>query len=144
AMPGWEESFRRRVEHDMASVPGIDDKWVSVRIELGDGLARFWIDDRLVGWKQDATLNTAGTMSMTLSPGVQLARFEIRKFQDTPGYLPIPLAGYANARKLIGGRAAAADSLPPAQQAVSVGLKGLPFVFPGVNPEGNDHIDVGR
>jgi hypothetical protein len=31
--PGWPEDFRVRIEHDMAALPGVHDKWLSVRVD---------------------------------------------------------------------------------------------------------------
>src|SRR5262249_26479036 len=52
------------------------------------------------------------------------------------------LAGYANGRDAFDGAGVREDSLPPAGSRVSV--SGVPFVFPGVNAEGQDHLDISR
>ena len=141
-LPGWEEGFRARVEADMASIPAIDDKWLSVRIELRKGMMRFWLDDRLIARKEDAALDPQGAVCLNLSQGVQLARFRVGGAPETAGFLPVRLAGYLNARVFRGGAAVRADSLPPAGEVSRV--QGVPFVVPGVNPESHDHIDLSR
>src|ERR1051326_3689477 len=83
-----------------------------------------------------------GTMRITLSAGGQLALFSIEPFSAKTGLIHIRLAGYANARELMGKASVDAKSLPAAGKVVNV--EGVPFEFPGINPEGNDHIDVGQ
>ncbi len=139
--PGWPEDFRVRIEHDMAALPDVKDKWFSARIEVRDGEARFWLDDRLVGWKASPEITAAGLTRMELSPGVQLAAFEVRPWTPPRGFLPLRLDGYANARSLLGAASVKSASLPAGNPAV---VDGVPFHFPSVNAEGNDHIDVGR
>jgi hypothetical protein len=139
--PGWPEDFRARIEHDMAALPDADHKWLSVRIELADGEVRFWLDDHLVGIKKDASIRAAGLSRIDLSPGIQLASFEVAPLVSTKGYVPIHLDGYANGRALLGGAAVK----PGAFQAGQLKrINGVPFVFPWVNSEGHDHIDVSR
>jgi hypothetical protein len=139
--PGWPEDFRIRIEHDMAALPDVKDKWLSVRIQVRDREARFWLDDRLVGWKASPEIKAAGLTRLELSPGVQLAAFEVRPWTPPRGFLPLRLEGYANARNLLGSASVKSGSLPAGNPAV---VDGVPFHFPSVNAEGNDHIDVGR
>jgi hypothetical protein len=139
--PGWPEDFRVRIEHDMAALPAVNDKWLSVRVELRDGEVRFWLDDRLVARKQDPSIHADGLTRLQLSPGVQLAAWEETPWTETKGYLPLHLEGYANGRALLGATAVKPGSLPAGDPAM---VAGIPFVFPTVNPEGHDHIDVSR
>ncbi len=137
----WPKDVRTRIEQDMASLPDVKDKWFSVRIEVRDGEARFWLDDRLVGCKTSLDISAAGLTHVDLSPGVQLAACEVRPWIPTRGFVPLRLDGYANARNLLGGASVKAVALPAGSPAV---VDGIPFHFPSVNAEGNDHIDVGR
>jgi hypothetical protein len=139
--PGWPEDFRVRIEHDMAALPDVPDKWLAVRIQLRQGEACFWLDDHLVGWKADPAITADGLTRIELSPGVQLAAFEEHAWAPPRGFLPLRLAGYANARSLLGGASIQPGSLPAGNPAV---LDGVPFFLSAPNPEGNDHIDVGR
>ncbi len=139
--PGWPEDFRARIEHDMAALPGVADKWLAVRVELRAGEIRFWLDDRLVAHKSGAGVSADGFTQVELSPGVQLAGYEVVPWKPAKGFLPLHLEGYANARAFLGGAALKPESLPAGPQTT---IAGIPFVLPTVNPEGNDHIDVGR
>lgn len=136
--PGWPEDFRIRVEHDMASLPSANDRWLAVRIELRKGTVRFWLDDRLVAHKSDPTISVGGLTQITLAPGVQLAAYEVTKGEPTPGFEPIRLDGYANGRNF-GVAALKPESLPPSRV-----IDGVPFVFPTLNVEAKDHIDLSR
>jgi hypothetical protein len=140
ARPGTPEDFRIRIEHDMAALPDVPDKWLSVRIELRDGEVRFWLDDRLVGWKSGAGVTADGQTRIELTPGVQLAALEVRPWTPSPGFLPLHLEGYANAHNFLGSSIQPA-SLPAGSPAV---LDGIPFHLARSNAGGNDHIDVGR
>ncbi|NQU09544.1 hypothetical protein HQ590_02030, partial [bacterium] len=141
-LPGWEESYRQQIESAMARLPDPDHKWIDLRVRLQPGLIRVWVDDRLIATKPDPKVGPDGVLKLHLSPGVQLAAFAVTPPADTPGFVPIRLAGYANARALLGTAGVAADSLPPAGQVAAVG--DVPFEFPGVNAEGNDHLDLGQ
>jgi hypothetical protein len=142
ALPGWDEDFRIRVEHDMAQLPGVQEKWLNLRIKTKPGVIEYWIDDRLVARKQDATIAPDGYCIVKLSPGAQCAGLENLNLVEAPGFDPIPLQGYANALNFLGDQALDLTSLPALNRLVKV--DSVPFIFSGKNPEGNDHLDVGR
>jgi hypothetical protein len=142
ALPGWDQDFRVHVEHDMAQLPGLKDKWVQVRVDTGKNSVRVWVDDRLVVTKSGPEVLTDGSVQMTLYPGASVAGFSTGTRAVTPGFEPIALGGYANAKTFVDGEAIDWASLPTPGTAVNVG--GVPFVFAGTNAEGNDHIDIGR
>jgi hypothetical protein len=139
--PGWPEDFRIRIEHDMAALPDVNDKWLDVRIQVRDGEIRFWLDDHLVGRKASPDIHAKGLSRIDLSPGVQLAAYEAAGWAATPGYVALRLDGYANGHGFLGGVALKPGSLPAGNPAK---VDGIPFHFPAVNAEGKDHIDVGR
>ncbi|MBI2191465.1 MAG: hypothetical protein HYU36_05725 [Planctomycetes bacterium] len=142
-LPGWPEDYRTLIEADMASIPDHNRKWLAVRMELAVGEARFWLDDRLVSVKRDAAIQPDGAAGVELSPGTQLAYCRIgSSWREPEGFLPVELDGYTNARALLGGETVSSATLPPPGERVRV--QGIPFVFSGMNPEGHDHIDVGR
>lgn len=145
--PGWAEPLRAALEADMASLPTLDDKWLEVRAELRRGAVDVWLDDRLVAHKRDAALDPAGTVQVTLGAGAELARLTTRALSANRcsaqrGYRPLALGGHVNARALLGGGRVAPDSLPPPGEEACV--RGVPFVFPGPDLDGNDHVDVGK
>ncbi|MCS6849592.1 MAG: hypothetical protein NZ700_00305, partial [Gemmataceae bacterium] len=147
--PGWPEDFRARIEHDMAALPGLSDKWLNLRVELRDGEVRVWLEDRLVAIKKSPDVRSAGRVRLQLGPGVQLASCTAVPWRPTPGFVPVPLEGYANGRGLVGNVPLAADVLPPPTLAadgtrVWPTVQGIPFAFPSVNLEGKDHLDISR
>ncbi len=143
ALPGWEQAYREQIEEDMARIPDEETKWVEVRAELRKGSVAVWMEDRLVAWKNDPSFSPDGTMGLNLSAGTQVASFTSAPLAPaTEGFLPVPLSGYHNAIALTGGSPVKSEFLPPAGRVVMV--KDVPFVFSGVNSEGNDHIDVGQ
>jgi hypothetical protein len=139
--PGWPEDFRIRIEHDMAALPDVPDKWLSVRIQVRDGEVRFWLDDHMVAWRSAPDISAQGTTHIDLYPGVQMARLEERPWAPVRSFLPLHLEGQANARNLLGTASVRPESLPAGGPAV---VDGVPFHFTTVNLQGNDHIDVGR
>lgn len=136
--PGWADDFRVRIEHDMSGLHDVNDKWIAVRIELAEGLVRFWVDDRLVSQKRDPSIHADGLARVDLSPGMQLGACEINPWRESPGFLTIGLDGYANGREFM------ASNLKPGSLPASQVLGGVPFVFPSVTTEAKDHIDIGR
>ena len=141
-LPGWPEDYRRHIEHDMGTLPEQNVKWLDVRVQLTDGGIAVWLDDHMIAWAEDPKLVTEGLAQIVLNQGVQLARWSVTPLDETPGFLPVPLAGYANATIFVNGAAVDRASLPPTGKSVRV--RGVPFVFSDVNSEGHDHIDVGR
>jgi hypothetical protein len=139
--PGWPEDFRTRIEHDMAALPEVPDKWLGIRFEMRDGEVRFWLDDHLVGRKIDPAIHADGFVRIEMSPGAQIAAYEVTSWAPTAGFVPLRLDGYANGRAFMGGAALKPDALRPGK-AATVG--GIPFVFAGINAEGKDHIDVSQ
>jgi hypothetical protein len=138
--PGWPEDFRLRVEHDMAALPDVPQKWLAVRIELRDGEVRCWLDDRLVAHKRGKDVLGTGLARLEFSPGVELAGFEVQPWQPTPRFVPIGLDGCANGRAFLGGASVQAGSLSDKLTMID----GVLFLFPEINPEGNDHLDIGK
>ncbi len=148
--PGWPEDFRLRIEHDMAALPDVPDRWLWVRIELRTHAVRFWLDDRLVAHCPGKGVSFEGNNRVLLSPGVQLAAYEVTPrethiMQPDRGFVPLRLDGYLNGRALLGGVAVAPRSLPVGNADDGTTAPGLlPFYLPAVNAEGLDHIDLGR
>jgi hypothetical protein len=142
--PGWPVDFRVRIEHDMAKLPGVHEKWYAVRIELSRTEVRFWLDDRLVGVKRASEgdpLRDEGTMRVQLSPGADLQMICESKWEQTPGFVPISLAGYANSFEFLGSRVKQ-DSWPAES---SLRVDGIPFALPRAVPGGTgDHLDIGQ
>jgi hypothetical protein len=137
----WPADVRTRIERDMAGLPAAGDKWLEVRVQLWPGQVRVWLDDHLVAHKLSPELPLDGLARVELSPGVQLAGYEVLTWTPTPGYELVRLAGYANARGFLGAATVQPAALPPAE-AVQVG--GVHFVLARAGAEGHDHIDVGR
>jgi hypothetical protein len=138
--PGWPEDFRLHIEHDMAALPDVPDKWLAVRIDVQPGEVCFWLEDRLVARKTGTDIPVDGFTRIELSPGVQLAGYEVSSWKPVKGYVPIALQGYANSRTFLG-NTVKPESLPAGDPLT---IDGVPFVVPSVNAEGNDHIDVGK
>jgi hypothetical protein len=141
-MPGWEQDFRARIEHDMAAVPALSEKWLNVRAELAPDQVRFWLDDRLVATKSGEPMAVDGSVRIDLPPGAQLALFSSRPLEPTPGFQPIPLGGYVNGLAFQG-QAKGVDPAALPEPGRTALIDGIPFVFPGRHG-GADHLDIAR
>jgi hypothetical protein len=141
--PGWPDDYRARIENAMARLPNLNEKWLDVRIDLSAGLVRFWVDDRLVAQKSDPSITPEGTVRVELNAGAQIAGLRMTDLPLWPdNFLPVGISGYANGRTFMDNAFVLPSSLPAADSAVKV--DNIPFVFSGINPEGNDHLDIGQ
>ena len=136
--PGWPIDFRIRIEHDMAALPSVHDRWFLVRIERAPRELRFWVDDRLVGIKRGDDVQADGASRIELGQGSELLDLEQSAWEPTPGFEPVRIDGYANAGDFLGTR------LAPGALPESLTLDGVPFEPAQLDPEGNDQINVGR
>jgi hypothetical protein len=57
----------------MSRLPGVDEKWLDVRVEMRKGLIRGWVDDRLI-----ATEGRSGAGPRGVSEDVPLAGVQTR------------------------------------------------------------------
>lgn len=138
----WPEDLRKSIEHDMASLLAVEQKWLTVRYVLRKEAFRIYLDDRLVIDRAKPGLNVSGMVRVDLSPHVQLALVQVRPFDEAnPVFETISIHGHLNASR-IDGKTVQRDSLPQAGKTHVV--KGVPFVFPEADQQGNNHIDVGR
>ena len=132
---GVPENIRVRVEHQIASLPPLDQKWLKVRWQIREDGTRIYVDDRLL-W--ESAITTAGRFSLELSKAVALASFRSAALAATPaGFEPVVLDGYVNAGKLDGAKIKS-NSLPVAE----ITLAGVPFKLPQTDASGNDHVDL--
>ncbi len=138
--PGWPEEFRNRVVLDMSTLPSLNDKWLNFRIQTTPGRIEMWVDDRLIGSRSDSQIMLDGFPRISLAPGAQLMGVTVSKYAPAAQYLPVPIAGYANALEFADGQGVDWSAMPTDGKP----LAGVPFTLSGKNPEGNDHIDIGK
>jgi hypothetical protein len=140
--PGWPEDFRTLIEKDMTELQGTNEKWLLVRVELKDGLIRFWLDDRCISEKKDASIHAEGFAGIELSPGTEVAECSIKKTADEPfPFMPIRLTGYANGKEFLGKAYVKPDSL---KYGGTIVVNGIPFYISGPSSEGKDHLDISK
>ncbi|MEO6848502.1 MAG: hypothetical protein ABI443_12360 [Chthoniobacterales bacterium] len=136
----WPENLRKRVEADMASLPDVNNKWFHIRLVVRKNLVQFYLDDRLVEVQNEDTLDATGTISLTISPGTEIASLQVKPIQpEDPLFCPIAIGGFLNA-SLINGQALDHGTLPQPDTLTKVG--GVPFLFPKADAKGNDHISL--
>ena len=127
--PHWYEGEdRKRVLANWASLPAASQHEIALKVEVRDGLARFWVDDRCLG---GALLDQPQGLTLTLAPGMAIRDVAMRALPADATYLPVGLRGYRRPA-----------SLPAVQLPVQRGnedVNGIPFQIgaPG------DEIDVG-
>jgi hypothetical protein len=141
-MPTWPDAMRLPLEADMASIPGLRDRWFELRCDRSGGEAAVWIDDRFVGRISD--LPPGGGIGLQPAAGVAIAGArieEVQPAQEPAPFVPLPLDGYARDRGFIDGVPLAADALPFGRLRE---IGGVPFRFVSRSGFGPDHIDLGR
>jgi len=139
---GWPEALRKSVEQDMASLPGVAEKWLTFRFVVRDHCVETYLDDRLLDVRNEPKVDVNGRVYITLQPNTYLASFRVRALPaDDPLFRPIPIQGYANAVQINGGRVQR-ESLPRTDSVALVGK--TPFVFPEPDVRGNDHISLAK
>lgn len=140
--PGWPEEFRALIERDLGWYPDHNRQWQDLRVELKKGLVRVWLNDRAVAEKRDEGITGDGLTRLDLNTGVQLSGLTVGSLSEQPGFLPIRLDGYVNARDLLREKPVKRETLPPSDKPVVV--EGVPFLFPGTDLRGNDHLDLSQ
>jgi hypothetical protein len=138
----WPEMVRARVEQDVAALPALTSRWLTVRYVLRQSEAQVWLDGRLLREVKGIGIEPEGLFRIMLYNGDQLASVRMRRLPPKdPIFEPIPLDAYLNASQIKGGKVAR-DSLPPAGALVPFG--NVPFIFPDADQRGNEHIDLSR
>jgi hypothetical protein len=136
----WPETLRKSVEQDLASLPGVDEKWLTFRYVVRDQLVETYLDDRLLDVRNEPKVDVNGRVYITLQPNTCLASFRARSIPPAdPVFRPIALAGYVNASTINGARVQR-DSLPTSTAEV----RKIPFAFPTPDERGNDHISLAK
>ncbi|OGV63677.1 MAG: hypothetical protein A2498_11620 [Lentisphaerae bacterium RIFOXYC12_FULL_60_16] len=145
--PTIDPMIRASLEQDMASLPWTQDKWVSIRYQIGTDWMRIWVDDRLVADHTATNLQTHGALSLTLGPQTRLASCTITPLTPaTTRFETIPLTGYVRDRTLTGNGKSAVGVKPTSLPFGSTTLiDRIPFSFADITRTGGaDHLDVGR
>ena len=139
---GWPEALRKSVEQDMATLPGVAQKWMTLRYVVRDHFVETYLDDRLLDVRDEPKVGVNGRVYIALQPNTYLASFRVRPLPaDDPVFRPIPIQGYANAAKINGSRVQR-ESLPGADSVALI--RKTPFVFPEPDAHGNDHISLAK
>jgi len=138
--PTWDAPLRASIEHDMAALPAVDQRWFEMKIQLGQQKVRYYLDDRLLDERPWGDVRREGWISVTLSPFTRLASLQILPLAETnSGFVPVSIGSYLNAGAIGNERKLDAKSLPARETTIN----GIPFVFPAPTINGRDHIDVG-
>ena len=143
--PALEPSIRAPLERDMAGMAMSQDRWIPLRIQIGEGWARGWIDDRLAWEKRGEELHLQGVVGVRLGANARMTDFTVRALPESGAqFETIALDGYVAARDLEGGPGTAvADGALPFGRTVLV--EGVPMRFVDRRTATDtDHIDIGR
>lgn len=136
----WPEALRKSVEYDMAQLPDLSQKWLTLRYVVRKNSIETYLDDRLLDIRTENTLTTAGSVRLNLSPHLALASLRVEPLlPDDPVYRPIRIDGFLNA-SLINGKPLDRSGLPATNTLSRVG--GAPFLFPEPDAKGNDHVSL--
>ena len=135
---GWPESLRKRIEHDMAAVAPLNEKWLTMRWQILESGARFYLDDRLIWDGANSGLDLSGRAVISLSAPVEMRRLERRKIPGVVGpFEKIPLDACVNA-----GGLAVQGQTDGSDKPLVVG--DIPFDVARTDGEGKNHLDIGK
>ncbi|NQU97373.1 MAG: hypothetical protein HQ548_07000, partial [Chloroflexi bacterium] len=138
----WPERMRKLVEHDIATLQPLEEKWLTLRCILRKDALQVYLNDRAVIDRTKSDLAVDGVLRLELAPHVQLASVRVRRFaHDRARFQPVFIGETLNAAR-VDERAVQSKSLPPPETPLLV--DDVPFVFPARGADGDDHIDVGR
>lgn len=136
----WPEVIRKSVEQDMASLPGVAEKWLTLRLVARHQSVETFLDDRLLDVRTEPKCDVHGKIYLQLQANTYLASLRARPIPSAdPVFRPVSLDGYVNASE-INGKRVQRDSLPASPAKV----KDIPFVLPHVDARGNDHIALAK
>lgn len=139
---GWPANLRKIVEKEAAQQKPVDQTWYTVRYVVRDESITIYLNDHVVLYRKGADLPREGNLSLRFYKGVEVAGVWIKPLPVVSSqYEPVPLNNHLNASE-IDGKQIAPESLPKAGQVVTVGAANVPFEFPHVDDDGNDHIDL--
>lgn len=139
----WPEDLRKLIEHDMASLPSLSEKWMSVRYTFRKDCLRAYLNDKLIAEEPEQRLTESGLLhlQLDLSPNLELESIRAQSLPDSDIFVPVYIDGSLNTSQM-DGKAAQRDSLPRPGSVSFV--KDVPFIFPELDEKNNDHIDIGR
>jgi len=138
----WPESVRKRVEHQLSSLPEVSEKWMTVRMVLGKESLRVEVNGGTLLDRRKDGLEVGGMLRINMSEGCQLASVRIRRIAPPdPVFEPVVLEDALNADG-IGGESLAMSSLPEAGREVLV--DGALFRMARPDIQGNMCIDLGQ
>ena len=131
----WPEMVRSRVEQDVASVPTLGKRWLTLRYVIRKNSVQVYVDGRLLRDAKGIGIELEGHLRLTVHDGSQLASIRIRKLPPEDAvFETVALDHHVNASLKV-------------TRSVSEGpttVNAVPFVIPIADERGNDHIDVGR
>lgn len=139
--PVLDPAIRLPLEQDMAKAPAGQDHWFIVRLQVGQGWIRAWIDDRLQ-WERRDVDTAALRPFINIYPNARLSSIRVRSMTAAGLFEPIPLDGYVTAHQLGSGASSALDdkALPFGETAT---IAGVPLRFADRGATGGlDHIDL--
>ena len=135
---GWDETLRKTVERNLASLPGVTEKWLTYRIVVRNHYQETWLDDRLQSVRADKELNANGHLRINLFPKTALASLQIKPLPPSPPLLrPLRLSGFVNASQF-NGHPLDRSTLPAVGREII--LHGIPFLFPEPDSHGRDQL----
>lgn len=137
----WPERLRRIVEHESTSLRSVDETWITLRIVLRKNAYRIWFNDLLAVDYTGESFDVSGSLQIVMSPYVELASVRTQVLAPpNPIYEPVSIGHSLNASEINGGKTRR-ESLPnPGQSSL---VNSIPFVLPGIDDRGQDHIDLG-
>lgn len=137
----WPEALRANVEADMVASKPVAERWVTCDVVLRDKGYEVAIDGIPLATVAHVDADPRGFARIVLSPNTDLANVTIQKAPRDEKWVfrAVPLDGILNAAEIDGTKVA----FESRERERKVEHDGVPFELPAVDPEGNDHVDIG-
>ncbi len=142
----WSDDMRRMIEAQIAAAPKVEETPMTLRCTVEKDRFRCWINGRFVSELPiEPGMNPSGLVRVQIYPGAEVTSLKVLPLAaDSHRFEPISISGNLNSSTLNGGKVDRA-SLPGggAPDAI-VSAGNVPFQFPALSANGNDHVDVGQ
>lgn len=134
----WPAMIRQQVEDDYHAVPPLPQRWLTLRYVVRQDSAQLYLDGYLLRDISGPDFTPKGHFRLSLFEGAQLASVRVRSLPpEDPLFEMIPMEHQFNA----------ISRRPPsfrAEPGEILRVDRVPFIVPGRNDAGHDHLNVAR
>ncbi|MFW6060644.1 MAG: hypothetical protein ACODAQ_10715, partial [Phycisphaeraceae bacterium] len=138
----WPEEFRRIIEHTQAKLAPVTERWFDLRLQVREGVARLYFEDRLVGEQSLDAGALAGPLRVRVGPNIAVARIDVSPLASpSTNFEPLPLRNHYNTSRIA--ETTVAEGALSGGREEPIVVDGVPFHVEEADDDGDDHIDLG-